>query len=90
MIGGFCLDCFPSFQTIGVSTKEDASMADIADLKADRDELHATLSGLCSFLGAGTPDATTPAVELNRLIHDGIRKREEAARSGTIKLVELQ
>jgi len=42
--------------------------------------LHATLSGLCSFLGAGTPDATTTAAEMNRLIHEGIKRREDAAR----------
>jgi len=60
-------------------------MADIADLKADRDELHATLSGLCSFLGAGTPDATTPAAEMNRLIHAGIKRREDAAREKVCK-----
>ncbi len=49
-------------------------------LRTDRDELRATLSGLCHFLGMGTPDDSTPAAEMNRWIHAGIRKREEAAR----------
>jgi len=62
----------------------------IADLKADRDELHATLSGLCSFLGAGTPDAMTTAAEMNRMIHAGIKRREEAARDEARKLLEAR
>lgn len=57
----------------------DSAKNQIRRLTAERDELLATLQGLCSYLGAGMPDEGTPAVEINKRIHWGIEQHVKVA-----------